>query len=313
MSNIESGMYAGTQSLWGNIGTAVKEAPTSAEALRASGLDWKVEPKPITVYNTDRIIPNVKANIRDKDNKCLGIVTDRYKVVQNDEAFAFTDSLLGEGVTYETAGSLASGKRVWLLAKMASTKICGDNVEPYLVFTNSHDGSGSVKVAMTPIRVICQNTLTLAFKRADRVWSVRHLGNIQDKLAEAQNTLFNATNYLEVLKEESEKTTEIVIARPDFLAYLEAMFPQNKEKMSQRQIVNNENARTLLKNIYDGKDDIKKFNGTLYGVLNAVADFMPHYIPARMTKTYQENNFMNIADGGKNNLMEKTQAYFGVR
>lgn len=312
MSNIESGMYVGNQPLWGGLGTKCEEAPNSKIALEMSGLNWRVDPKPISVLGTMDAIPNFKANIRSSDGKCLGIVTDRYKVVQNEEAFAFTDELISSGeVTYETAGSLSNGKRVWLLARMPRTKVCGDDLDPYIVFTNSHDGSGAVKVALTPIRVICQNTLTMALKKAERTWSVRHLGDIQNKITEAQNTLFNATQYLEELKKKSEISTEIVVAHPDFLAFLEEMFPM-KKGASERQQRNVENARQLLSNIYYGKDDIKKFNGTAYGVIQAVADFMPHYVPARTTKTYQENNFMSIADGGKNDLMEKTCAYFNV-
>ena len=100
--------------------------------------------------------------MRDKDRKVLGVVSDRYKIVQNEEAFAFTDTLLGEGVRYETAGSLQGGKKVWMLAHLPHEYIIsGERISPYLVFFNSHDGSGAIKAAITPIRVVCQNTLNL--------------------------------------------------------------------------------------------------------------------------------------------------------
>ena len=109
--------------------------------------------------------------IRSTDGSVLGIVSDRYKVVQNEDAFRFTDELLGEGVTYETAGSLQYGRKVWMLARMPQRYIiAGDEIEPYLVIMNSHDGSSGVKVAMTPIRVVCQNTLNLALNSANRIW-----------------------------------------------------------------------------------------------------------------------------------------------
>lgn len=97
------------------------------------------------------MIRGFKANVRDRDNQVLGIVTDRYKVVQNEEAFAFTDALLGEGVRYETAGSLQGGKRTWMLARLPHQYIIsGDEISPYLVFMNSHDGTGAIKTAITP-------------------------------------------------------------------------------------------------------------------------------------------------------------------
>ena len=144
--------------------------------LCLAGLDWKVEQHPIVT--SDGIPLNgFWANVRNIDQKVLGVVSDKYKVVQNEEAFAFTDTLLGEGVTYETAGALQEGRKVWLLAKLPQKYIIsGDEITPYLVFSNSHDGSGAIKVAMTPVRVVCNNTLNLALEHARRIWSTTHGG-----------------------------------------------------------------------------------------------------------------------------------------
>lgn len=306
-ANVETMFYAG-QTPWHSLGRHVESALSSADAIKMAGLDWKVQSQPIQVVGGS-VIEGMKANVRSSDNKVLGVVTDRYKVVQNEDAFAFTDILLGEGVKYETAGSLSNGKRVWLLAKMDTTKVCGDDVEPYLVFTNSHDGSGAVKVAVTPIRVVCQNTLTLALSSAKRTWSTRHCGDIQGKMDDAKKTLGFASAYVESLKEESDKLSQIVVLAPQFADFLLKMFPIDA-KMSDRQVENTERQRKALAELYNHKEDIQRFHGTAYGVLNAVADYIPHFIPARQTKNYQENNFMNIVDGGKNNLMDMACAYF---
>ena len=102
-ANVESMFYV-RKAPWHGLGTKVQEAPDSKQALILAGLDWKVKQMP--VYTGDnKMIPGYKANVRDKDDRVLGVVTDRYKVVQNEEAFAFTDELLGYGVRYETAGS----------------------------------------------------------------------------------------------------------------------------------------------------------------------------------------------------------------
>ena len=146
-ANVESMFYV-REALWHGLGICVEEALDSKAALEKSGLDWKVIQKPIMTADNEPI-PGFKANIRDTDSKVLGVVTDRYKVVQNSEAFAFTDTLLNEGVHYETAGSLQDGKKIWLLAKLPDKYIIKDEqIEPYLVFSNSHDGSGSIKVAI---------------------------------------------------------------------------------------------------------------------------------------------------------------------
>lgn len=130
--------------------------------------DWNVIQKNIVTAD-GTAIDGFKANVRDNDDSVLGIVTDRYKLVQNSEAFAFTDALLGESVRYETAGSLQNGRRTWMLARLPHQYIIsGDEITPYLVFMNSHDGTGAIKVAMTPIRVVCQNTLNMALANAKR-------------------------------------------------------------------------------------------------------------------------------------------------
>lgn len=306
-ANVETMFYAG-ETPWHMCGKSVESALSSADALKMSGLDWEVVAQPIQVVDGS-VVTGYKANVRSSDQKVLGVVSDRYRIVQNSDAFAFTDMLLGEGVRYETAGSLSSGKRVWLLARMDTTTVCGDNVDPYLVFTNSHDGSGSVKVAVTPIRVVCQNTLTLALSTAKRTWSFKHVGDIASKLDEAKKTLGFASSYMEELKEESENLTQIVVLAPQFADFLTKMFPIHSD-MTDKQKQNVETARMTLADIYNHKDDLQRFHGTAYGVINAVADYMPHVAPLRKTRNYQENNFMSIVDGGKSSLMEMACAYF---
>ena len=197
-ANVESMFYT-RKAPWHGLGVRVEEAPESKEALIQAGLDWKVEQTDVYAASGERIL-GYKANIRDIDRSVLGIVGDRYKIVQSEEAFAFTDGLLGEGVKYETAGSLAGGKIVWMLAKLPEKYIIsGDAIEPYLVFCNSHDGSGAIRVAMTPVRVVCQNTLNLALKGASRVWSARHTGNVMSRMDEARETLQLANAYMSQL------------------------------------------------------------------------------------------------------------------
>ena len=140
-------MFSVREKPWHGLGEIIQDAPTSEDALRLAGLDWNVIQEPILTKHNE-MIPGYRANIRDKDRWVLGVVTDRYKVVQNSEAFAFTDALLENGVKYETAGSLQDGRKTWMLARLPHQYIInGDEVSPYLVFMNSHDGSSSIKCA----------------------------------------------------------------------------------------------------------------------------------------------------------------------
>lgn len=133
-ANVET-MFSVREKPWHGLGVVVEDAPSSKEALNLAGLDWRVVQKPL--FTNSGLVEGYKANVRDSDNSVLGVVTDRYKVVQNTEAFAFTDNLLGEGVKYETAGSLQGGKKVWLLARLPREYIMyGERITPYLVFSN---------------------------------------------------------------------------------------------------------------------------------------------------------------------------------
>lgn len=203
-ANVET-MFSVREKPWHGLGTIIMEAPTSADALRLAGLDWEVVQEPIFT-DFKESIEGYKANVRDSDRKVLGVVSDRYKVVQNSDAFSFTDELLGKGVRYETAGSLQGGKKIWLLARLPQEYIiAGERISPYLVFSNTHDGSGSVKAAITPVRVVCNNTLNLALSTAKRSFSIIHTGDIQDKIQEAKDTLFMAEEYMDCLGTEFER------------------------------------------------------------------------------------------------------------
>ena len=194
-ANVET-MFSVRETPWHGLGRIIMDAPASREALELAGLDWQVESR--NIYSgTGAMIPGYRANVRSTDDAVLGVVSDRYRIVQNEEAFQFTDDLLGEGVTYETAGSLQGGRKVWMLARLPRKYlIAGDQVVPYLVIFNSHDGSSGVKVAMTPIRVVCQNTLNLALNTAKRSWTARHTENVLLRVQDARETLQLDSNKL---------------------------------------------------------------------------------------------------------------------
>lgn len=229
MAALVETMFSVREKPWHGLGTVVMEAPASAEALRLAGLDWNVVQEPIyTDFNEP--IEGYKANVRDLDRKVLGVASDRYKVVQNTDAFSFTDELLGKGVRYETAGSLQEGKKVWLLARLPREYIiAGERISPYLVFSNTHDGSGSVKVAITPVRVVCNNTLNLALNTAKRSFSMIHTGNIQDKIQEAKDMLFMAEEYMDCLSIEFEQLRRQKITDGQVKEYIELLLPMEKE------------------------------------------------------------------------------------
>lgn len=300
-ANVET-MFSTRVKPWHGLGKIVSHALTSKEAIAYAGLDWRVEQR--NIYTDDGIlIKGFKANVRDLDDKVLGIVGEKYQIVQNEEAFLFTDQLLDNGVKYETAGSLQEGKKTWMLAKLPSEYIMlGDRITPYLVFSNSHDGSGAIKIAMTPIRVVCQNTLNLALRSATRSWSMKHTGDTVSKLEEAKNTLFRADQYMESLGKEFEKLAGIKV--PDFKVdeMIRALIqlPEDATSLQKKNIVKLQN--DLAQRYYDAPD-LAEMGKTGYRFVNAVSDFATHAKPLRETENYRENLFMRTIDG--NALIDK--------
>ena len=302
MAALVETMFSVREKPWHGLGTIVTEAPASADALRIAGLDWTVVQEPIYT-NFNRPVEGYRANVRNSDGKVLGVVSDRYKVVQNVDAFSFTDELLGKGVRYETAGSLQEGRKVWLLARLPREYIiAGERISPYLVFSNTHDGSGSVKVAVTPVRVVCNNTLNLALSTASRSFSMIHTGNIQDKIQEAKDTLFMAEKYMDCLGIEFEQLRRQKITDSQVREFIELLLPMEKDAtpIQSKNIVRLR--EDMMKRYYEAPD-LQKVGNNAYRFVNAVSDFATHGNPLRRTANYSENLFARTVDG--NPLIDK--------
>ncbi len=300
-ANVETMFYV-REKPWHGLGVEVQEAPTSIDALVYAGLDWRVLQKDVFAEDGARIA-GYKVNIRSSDNTALGIVSDRYKVVQNEDAFRFTDDLLGEGVTYETAGALQGGRKVWMLAKMPHRYIIGgDKIEPYMVVMNSHDGSSGIKVAMTPIRVVCQNTLNLALGSAKRTWTTKHTENVMSRVHEARETLLLAEAYMGGLGREIDALSRIKLSDRKVMEFMQEFFPVT-EDMSEAQKKNNLRLLEDMKRRYWDAPDLTQIGKNGYRFINAVSDFATHADPIRKTKNYNENLFLRTVEG--NPLIDK--------
>lgn len=313
-ANVEWMFSGNNVAPWHGIGEIIKGTASSEEAIKLAKLDWDVVPMPI-YDGAGREIPGYKVNTRTSDNTALGVVTDRYKIVQNREAFEFTDALLGEGVQYESAGSLASGKRVWMLARMENTTLAEENIDPYLVFTNNHDGTGAIRVAITPIRVVCQNTLNLALENASRHWSCVHKGDVRSKLEEARYTLSSAKRYMEALEEEfgelklktvtekqvrdmTDKLLEIEFNDLFKKAVKTGKIVDFKEALRQQKFEDKLNRKkNEILSIYFDKPDLRETEHTAFRFVNAVSDYATHTEDHKQTKNYRENLFMKTVDG----------------
>lgn len=295
-AEVETMMFVGRERPWHGLGTMVEEAPDSREALIAAGLDWDVVQRP--VFTQDGVkVPGYFANVRQQDGSILGVVTSRYKVVQNRDAFGFTDALLGDGVRYETAGSLMGGRKTWILAKLPTRYIIqGEQILPYLVFSNTHDGSGAIKIAMTTIRVVCNNTLNLALDTADRSWSIHHTGDIAAKLEDARETLFMAEDYMNELGKGFEDLSRKRLTDAAVDEFIKELLPIADDASETTE----KNILRLRKDVairYFDAPDLQGLRKNGYRFINAVSDFATHAAPIRRTRNYQENLFNKTMEG----------------
>lgn len=310
-ANFESGFFV-REPAWHGMGTVIKDAPDSKEAIKVAGLDWKVLQAPVCAIPDDSCVgfdvPNLFCNYRDIDNKVLGVVSGRYEIVQNEDAFAFTDALLESGdVKYETAGSLQEGKLTWMLARIPSCDILGDKIDKYLLFSNSFDGKKSINVAITPVRVVCNNTLNFALQTAKRKWSFAHKGDIAGKLEEAKMCLTKADEYNKNFDDKCIELAKKKISGEQVKKILDKMFPIKEDgeytnaKLN-HMIMMHENFKKCM-----AADDLQNFNGTAYKVVNAFSDMIFHGMATtRHTEKEQENNLISVING--NALFDKAVA-----
>ncbi len=153
---------------WHGLGVQVPGDISPVQMLETAGLDWTVEKKPLffsDAASQDNIEIEPRALVRTSDNKVLTVVSDGWNPVQNIEAFEFFNDFVSAGdMSMHTAGSLKGGKMVWALAKVQDSfeLFGGDEVESYLLFSNPHEFGRSIDIRFTPIRVVCNNTLTMS-------------------------------------------------------------------------------------------------------------------------------------------------------
>ena len=295
MAHEVESMFSVRQVPWHGIGTILESAPNSEEALVQAELLWGVEKRQLFLDSGQKV-HDTFANVRMTDNSILGVVGKDYKIIQNREAFMWTDALLGEGAVYETAGSLREGRRVWLCAKLPEPiDLVGDRVDMYLLFTNSHDGSSSIRVAVTPIRVVCQNTLTYGLKAARRTWSIRHTSGAKERLNQAATALKMTYRFGDAMRIDAERFVAKHVTLEEYLDRLIPL-PRVDKKTTERMVANTKFVRDQLFEMA-GLWDVAPFKDTAWGNLQTVANYVSHGDPVRRTANFAENRFEKLIDG----------------
>jgi phage/plasmid-like protein (TIGR03299 family) len=287
-ANGRAEMFYVGETPWHGLGTKVEGAATSAIALEAAGLDWTVSVNDL-VTASGLSVPQGKAIVRDDTQQVFGVVGNRYTPVQNRDAFAFLDSLVGEGeLLYETAGALGQGERVWMLARVpGELRVAGtdDVTKPYLLLHNAHDGSGTLRSHFTGVRVVCQNTLAMASAAGgqDGV-SIRHTGSIHSRIETAREVLGIAAKFFERAQEEINVLASSRIADVVAMKYFDDLIPMPEKPEEQPVAVRNATEiREKLFQLYeDGAgSDMPGVRRTMWAAYNSVTEYVDHVVKTK--------------------------------
>lgn len=298
----EAQMFYAGETPWHGMGRSVDKALNAADAIVAGGLDWEVNKGPLFKQREGKFIeiPDRFEIVRDLDNKTLGIVGPDYKIVQNREAFQFFDSIVDDGdAKYETAGSLFGGKRIWLTARIGEGILIGgeDAHELYLLLTTSHDGSRALTAAVTMIRAVCNNTVTMGLRSAKTTWSMTHKQDLAGKLAEARDTLQLTFAYRDEFAKGAEKLMHIAVTPDKFREILVNTLPEQKRQKA----LNVERIMTVFESHPTIVDTSAKGNG--WGAYNAVTFWLDHGREVRST----EARMTGLINGWGAKIREKTK------
>lgn len=280
---------------WNAIGKSVEECKDLNGVLRASGLDYTVTKRPIFTRNEpDKYIriPKRFITAREEDGHLYDVVSDRFQVIQNRDAFDFVN-YMGDELQFQKAGETYNGM-VYIIAKLPEVNILGDAFTPNVIFRNGFSGNVKITAAICPLRIICQNQFNFAFRNTRNAITIRHMRNAEQKLAEAKDVLRMSADYMVRLNEMAEQYAGIKLGSRDLDRVLNQLFPMtNVDDMKPYQIAHLEEQREAFKLAYLA-DDNANFRGCAWGLVNAYTDFITHAEPQRNTKTKDDGKFMTV-------------------
>ncbi len=272
---------------WHGLGTRLDKPATAEEAIQAARLDWSVKKLPLFASDGENSllklpVPDKYAVARENSLDVLGVVGSSYTPVQNREAFAFFDPIVGQqAAIYHTAGALGKGERVWILAKLPdSIRVVGDDItEKFLLLTNSHDGTSSLQVKFTPVRVVCQNTLTLAINNGAASIKISHHTDIHQRMKAAERMLGIVHHQFDELADTFREMVRVPMNGNRMEKYLEYVFPEPKDRQpTDSEVDCIRRNRSWSEYFFDqgAGNRMKGVEGTLWAAYNGVTEMLDH-------------------------------------
>ncbi len=301
-------VFTAGETPWHKLGVNVQQAQTSDEAIRLARLDWTVQQCGVEVVlpSGERLpIGSKRANVRSDTQACLGVVGDDYKPFHNREAFDFMDAIVGERLAmFETAGALKGGRRVWMLARLPQElRAAGnDTIQPYVLLTNSHDGTSSLRMFPTTVRVVCQNTLTLALGRAktSEGLSITHTESLTRRVSEARANLGVIVKKLDAFSQQVQVLARRTLGREELASYFAGLVTNRVEK-NQKKLL-----ERFFDNLHNERNAMPEIRGSAWAAYNAVSEYADYGMTVHGQGLVKTDNRLNsIWFGAANELKQR--------
>ena len=286
-------------STFATIGTDISTCKSSEEVLNTAGLNYSVIKKGIKYLGDDGKTyydyPDKVLTVNESTGNIFGVVSNKYEICQNRDAFNFIDYIGQDnpGFEYVKAGEISNGTNsglVYIIAKIPNIQLLGDDVTPYIVFQNSHDGMGSVKATISPLRIVCQNQFNLAFRESSNTVRIVHSSQIDTRLMVARNMMRDVANYMETFQDTAAELATKKITQDQVIKIFNEVFKYDPEKMTNRQVNNLEMNRAEFLSCYKAEDN-QNFVGSAWGLMNGAADYLTHHTGQR--KSSPDAMFVN--------------------
>ena len=277
-----------------NIGTDISGLTSAEDVLNAAGLNYTVIKKPMYLQGAEGNLipyPDKMFTVIEGTDKVLGVVSSKYEVCQNWDAFSFMDYIGSsvEGFEYVKAGETANGL-IYIIAKIPNITLMGDMITPYIIFQNSHDGLSSVKATICPLRVVCQNQFNVSFKQSKNTAKIVHSSKLDSRMLVAREMMRNVTGYMETFVETATTLATKKISYDEVIQIFNDVFEYRPEHMSDRQKRTVLEAKSDFLSCYTSEDNMN-FYGSAWGVINGAADFLTHHRSVR--RSSPESLFVN--------------------
>ena len=263
------------------------------QVLEASGLNYEVEKRPVFMEGGIQI-PNRFVTVRKSDGHPYDVVSDKFEIVQNAEAFDFVN-YMGSDLQFEKAGETASGM-VYIIARLPEVSVLGDKFTPHVIFRNGFSGKVQITAAICPLRIVCQNQFNMAFKEASNTVLVRHVQNAERKLEEAREVLRVSADYMNRFSNEAERLAKMKLNKAQAEMVVNNLFPMAPEDANPFRRKTMNDAREAFIAALD-HDDNRNFKGTAWGMINAYTDYVTHKDAAGKTATKDEGKFARVTFG----------------